>query len=190
MRLFDLVSVSRAAAIKVFGAKFKIYSTALSDWSMCKGQSSLCMTSLSVDTGRTSTMANAGTRQPLSVGKFVFYDGHCGYITSIDNALGFNRYNVLDLDSGITVQKYHYQLQPMKEDPLPVSVADDILFQLNPAPVVEEIKEKDDKKRFASVTADELDTIEANRNSSRTKRQTSWAVGIFKGESVAGPFKL
>ena len=44
-------------------------------------------------------------------------------------------------------------------------------------------EERTQKKRFADVTGEELDQIELNRNSARTKMQTTWAVGVFKVSS-------
>ena len=111
-------------------------------------------------------------------------DGRTCFIQSIENTIGYNVYILVDVDSGVTLRKSRYQIEPTT---INISaVADDSAFaQLPdalPVEIKEEKKEETVQKRFASVSSDDLDQIELNRSSIRTKRQTSWAVGILKGE--------
>ena len=114
----------------------------------------------------------------LQKGDFVTYSGRTCFIQQITNTIGQNQYQIIDIDSGLITIAARYELTY-----IPVTLvgkADDIPI---PMAMEEKTEETKDKVRFGDVTNEELDKIELDRNSSRTRMQTSWAVGIFKGRS-------
>ena len=112
----------------------------------------------------------------------------------ITNSLGFNPYNLVVIDIGIVLKVARDELTYILVQVLALAEADDMVSEQVKSEEKPGILQNIKKKRFASVTPDDLDKIELNRNSSRTKIQTSWAVGIFKGifahALCVSPFKL
>jgi hypothetical protein len=117
----------------------------------------------------------------VSTGDFVYTGTTLCYVESIENKLGWNTYNLVDLDSGRKLQKARHELI------LPdIKLLDDILEGGDAG-------EENNKnagnnsgkgsKRFAEITDSELDDLAINRNSKKTRNQTTWAVSIFKGET-------
>ena len=132
-----------------------------------------------------TTMASVNAaRVPPSVCQSVKTDGRKCFIQSIDTSLGYNQYFLIDMDSGAHLKRSRYELEPLPVELVPP--ADDNAFEDSmDEPTLQESEEKNGepaKKRFAAVSNEELDQIELNRTSIRTKRQTAWAVGIFKGK--------
>ena len=133
-------------------------------------------------------MASFQPQRLLQKGDHVYCEGRTCFIQHISNTLGFNEYHMVDIDSGVLLKRPRYKLEYVPVEVLAVgALADDTSFD-------EEIKENETvakspknegntKKRFASVSVQELDEIELNRNSSRTKMQTNWGVGVFRGIS-------
>lgn len=132
----------------------------------------------------------AGSAVPLiSVGDFVNYDGKTCYVENVFNNIGFNQYVIVDIDTGTVFTKARYQIQPVDVemvtgsdtdiDPFPdINIED--LMQKN-----EDKTPKTEESRFVTISNEDLDNLELNRNSLRTKSQTSWAVSIFRGETLA-----
>ena len=120
-------------------------------------------------------------------------------ILAINNVLGYNRYTIINLDSGqqYCVSKHqlsklnemyvdepdndmdHKQEQPAMDnipDPQPKQVAMDI----NPDPQQpESIGEK--QGRFVKKTEQEINEIETHTKARTTHQQTKWGVKILKG---------
>ena len=120
------------------------------------------------------------TQHLLKVTDYVKCEGRTCFIQEIDNSMGFNVYHIVDIDSGVKLRKPRYQLEFIPTELVAVGLADDIPWDeeiLETVPDQKEIKEK----QFATVSGQELDQIELNRNSTRTKMQTNWGVGVFKG---------
>ena len=119
----------------------------------------------------------------LSKGEYVNCGGKTCYIQDIVNPLGYNQYVLIDMDTGLVMKKARYEFTPIPGHIL--DEADDIPYPTtnNDDTKKNETTIEKQPSRFASVTAEDLDKIELNRNSTRTKMQTSWAIGVFKGES-------
>jgi hypothetical protein len=121
----------------------------------------------------------------LSSGDLVYSENCLCYIESIDNTLGWNIYHLVDFDSGRKLQKARHELT------LPDITLMDDTFETE-ADGTEEIqqneanKKEKGSKRFAEIGESDLDELAINRNSKRTRNQTTWAVSIFKGET---PYK-
>jgi hypothetical protein len=92
--------------------------------------------------------------------------------------LGFNQYCVVDIDTGISLNKARHQLE-MPEMKLLLNET----FEEADGTQKQEEKDKKSQKRFAEVTESDINDYALNRNSKRTRTQTVWAVSIFKGRS-------
>ena len=126
------------------------------------------------------TMAAFSGSPLLKISDYVFTEGRTCFVQQIENKLGFNTYVCVDLDSGVVLRKPRYQLE--KCDAQFLNLPDDFVF--DPAAVKVEKKEDLAQKRFQDMTEQELDDLAVNRNSYRTRKQTEWAVRIFKGETL------
>ena len=122
----------------------------------------------------------------LSVGQYVKNEGRLCMIQEIKNHLGFNQYFIVDMDSGVCLKRARYQIEPIELKGLP-GADDSEDFDDDNADSETANEEKNTSapaKRFLSVSSEELDSIEINRTSYRTRKQTIWAVNILKGEFV------
>ena len=123
-------------------------------------------------------------RTIFQVGEFVNSNGRTCYIEEIQNVLGFNRYILVDIDSGVTLNKAAFEIE--KTELKVVTVPEDMEMEMPDIPEIpkkNETTENTAKERFPKVSTKELDNIELNRTSENTKKQTSWAIMIFKGKT-------
>ena len=83
------------------------------------------------------------------------------------------------------MKKARYQIEPYNFDLLSILKSEPMEFQETEVKQQEEIQESDGnkEKRFKTMTEEELNEYALNRNSKRTKQQTTWAVAIFKGRN-------
>jgi hypothetical protein len=114
----------------------------------------------------------------VNIGDFVYTENKLCYVKSIENMLGFNQYCVVDIDTGISLNKARHQLE-MPEMKLLLNET----FEEADGTQKQEEKDKKSQKRFAEVTESDINDYALNRNSKRTRTQTVWAVSIFKGRS-------
>ena len=135
--------------------------------------------------GSRRTMATTMSANKLIVaGEYVRTDGRTCYVDHVSNTLGYNEYHLIDIDSGTQLKRARYQLEPMVALNL-VAVPDDNFERMADTMYIPHEKpQKETKKRFADVSVTELDQIEENRTSKRTRQQTVWAVSVFKGETL------
>jgi hypothetical protein len=127
----------------------------------------------------------AAPPKPLvSTGDFVHCEERLCYVEEIRNNLGFNQYVCIDMDSGVSLLKSRHEISVPEVtflDALNFEQNFDILPEMNrDTPKTEQ----NPTKRFAEVSSEELDDFALNRNSKRTREQTSWGVTIFKGETL------
>ena len=129
-------------------------------------------------------MATPGPLKLVSEGEYVITDGRTCFVDSISKTLGFNQYNLIDIDSGVMLKRARYQIEPTAA--MDVFVKPDEPFEI---PDFDSVKEENtdnaQKKRFVEVSMEDLDKIELNRTSKRTRQQTVWAVSVFKGKPLS-----
>ena len=89
------------------------------------------------------------------------------FIEEIANNLGYNVYYLIDLDSGVWLQRSRYQLEPIPVEVLAVGDDSDE-FTMETFAVPEKSEEN---KRFASVSGLELDEVELNCCSFNSKNR-------------------
>ena len=135
-----------------------------------------------------SATENVSAPSLLSKGDYVNASGRTCFIQDIQNNLGFNVYICVEMDSGVILRKSHYEI-----DKVHIEMVDlpDNFFQQPQAEVSEpEVPENDfeqteeESKRFQHMSDQDLDTLAENRNSHLTRKQTSWAIKIFRGRSI------
>lgn len=144
----------------------------------------------------------AATSAPtlFSVNEIVRVRGQVGLISGIVNQLGFNRYTVINIDTGEEMVAFGYELRHCDEvsaallPPMEVSFEDesegDAAASMGDQgvqavhPTGDETKadqQTDRGARWAKISDSELDTIAQNRHSGNTANQTKWAVSVFRG---------
>ena len=120
--------------------------------------------------------SNAPANFLLSAGQFVKTDGRLCMITEVKNVLGYNEYHLVDFDTGSPLKRARYKL-----DPTEFNLYDKEEEILKEKPTTQELPEVKES-RFKQHDEAQLNEFALNRNSKRTKQQTTWAVSIFKGK--------
>jgi hypothetical protein len=113
----------------------------------------------------------------VNTGDFVYTENKLCYVENISNNLGYNQYTVVEIDTGERMLKTRYQLE-MPEIKLLMSEN----FEAEDMTAKQAETEEKGRKRFLDVTESELDDFALNRNSKRTRIQTTWGVSVFKGK--------
>ena len=118
-------------------------------------------------------MATASRPPKFKPSDLVKYKDQGQYIVlSITNILGFNKYNIINIQNGEYEQAAIHEISKLGET---------IFNKEN-----EEMEESDDeteekKKRFPTLQPEDLDKIAQKRTEKATDKQTAWAIKIFKG---------
>lgn len=136
-------------------------------------------------------------QQQFSVGETVKVRNNVCQILSITNALGFNRYHVIEVDTGKShnCSKYEMEKAPeffacfnteMTDDNtedgnMMIEDEDDFVIDENMAMVDQPQVAVNPTARFPNVSDEDLNQLAEEKNSNQTKKQTSWAVKILKG---------
>ena len=126
-------------------------------------------------TTKMATKAPVPGFQPADV---VYYGDKGQYIVlAVEASLGFNRCHIMSLENGekeITnrheLTKVHSNIVGKPED-IPI-----------PDEKVEELNGNDNKPRFKTLNAEELDDLARKRTEKATDKQTTLALKIFKGK--------
>lgn len=117
----------------------------------------------------------------VKVGDLISTENKLCCVNRIEDTFGFNTYVLVELETGTVLRKHRHELQTLD------FLLDECVFEPNVGATEEKQNEEIEKKRskrFVSVTEQELDDFALNRNSKRTRKQTDWAVSIFKGETL------
>lgn len=135
----------------------------------------------------------------VNTGEIVCFQEKTCIVTNVNPDLGFNTYNLLDIDSGKTVRAHRHQLDKVNVVDLGLSLdysdneweADEhtsagASTSTEPTGAVyndpmPEIQLK--QSRFAKVTQEDLDKLSTERNAQNTTQQTKWGVKVFRGNS-------
>jgi hypothetical protein len=127
----------------------------------------------------------AAPKPLVEIGDFVKTGERVCFVESIENKIGFNTYILVDIDSGVTLRKARFEFDPIEVEYVSESEMAQFIEE-------NEVKQpKKEEKRFETLSNEELDQLAQNRISKNTKKQTSWGVSIFKGETlVYMPFKF
>ena len=120
----------------------------------------------------------------ISIYDYVKVGSRVCYVENITSDLGYRQYHLIDIDSGVQMKKSRYQIEPYNFDLLSILKKEDMEFEEKEPITEEKLQEsnEDKEKRFKTMTEEELNEYALNRNSKRTKQQTTWAVAIFKGK--------
>lgn len=127
----------------------------------------------------------------FTVGEIVKCQEKTCMITEIVNRLGFNRYQVTDIDTGHSFMAFSYELKRCDEIAaalLPEVFVDEVMEDEAAVPVepAMELMEWDTPvepapTRWAMLSEDEVDHIAENRHSKHTATQTKWAAKVLRG---------
>ena len=80
-----------------------------------------------IATRRQLTAADrASTQVPFAVSDLVTFRGHTCIILEIRREHGFHTYQLRDLDTGVIVRAFRYELKPADATPLLVDLSDDV----------------------------------------------------------------
>ena len=101
-------------------------------------------------------------------------------ILSIDNEIGFNKYTVIDLDSGLIYNAYKHQLSKREEIDIDGPIPEGTM-EVENEPKKEESVQEVKEGRFVKKTEEELKEIETHTKAHTTHQQTKWGVKILKG---------
>ncbi len=121
-------------------------------------------------------------------------DGYDGVIVQcIPTVFGFREFVVLLLDSGRTVKVNRLEVEKIDtldaDVDMGVAVEETVTFEAEPRtekPATQASTQR--SQRFATISNDaEIDELAASRVSIATKRQTNWAVRVFRGELILTP---
>ena len=121
-------------------------------------------------------MATPNARPPTFLpGDLLNYKGNtqCLMISSYAEG-GVNRYNVLNLDTRQNFVAFRHDLQLID--------LDYVLKDLDHEDLNFNLPEEPPKKRFKTVTKEQLDNIAAQKTEQSTQTQTKWAVKLFRGK--------
>ena len=128
----------------------------------------------------------------VTEGECVRFKGKTCLMNSITSRLGWNQYNLVDIDTGHSCVAARYQLERIPC--LDTDLVDDI-FEAEI--IVEETEEEvvgtnlDDEKPvgparlWSNRTEDDLVRLQENRHSKSTSQQTKWARKVFRGTSAS-----
>ena len=128
----------------------------------------------------------------VTVGECVSYDGKTCMVTSIENALGWNQYHLVDIDTGHSCVAARYQLTVI---PFLNTLMDGETFDTavrpteDPKTSVDTDLHVDDDGRgptrlWSNRTDLDLQRLQENRHSKSTSQQTKWATRVFRGTSA------
>ena len=136
----------------------------------------------------------------VEVGEFVISQGKTYQVIFVDNKYGFNKYKLIDIDSGNIIIAHRHQIDKMVdpidlESDFPLDGDAGMATASNPVGgdtymITENEEEKEETPRpstncgtgrFLQVTASDLDNIAEERSSKNTKVQTKWGVKILRG---------
>ena len=134
---------------------------------------------------------------PFTVNDIVQCSGKTCLITSITSPLGFNKFHLVDIDTGCSFVAYRHQLHhteiaaaliPNFEGEFDNEL--DNVIEAIEVDVVEEIEEIDEdlpeaavpNPRWGAATPAEVERLQANRHSAHTDTQTKWAAAMFRGK--------
>ena len=110
-------------------------------------------------------------------GEIVSCDGQGQYIVlSISNEIEFNLYHLIETNTGEkrTCSAMHLEKNGMTIEEEKKEDAIEIEEGIN--------EEKNEKKRFKTLSEQELDDLQRRRTEPSTDKQMRWAVRIFKGK--------
>ena len=122
-------------------------------------------------------------------GQFVSFNGTTCLVTGIDPKLGFNKYSLLDIDSGRSILAHRHELE--RVEVLDMGLEQELFgmdaeMDCGENSYVDLLDEEKPSRpvtdRFAKISTEELDKISAERNCPNTMQQTKWAMNIFRGE--------
>ena len=105
---------------------------------------------------------------------------HTCFVQDVENNLGFNVYICVDMDSGVLLRKSRFELEKIQGEMVDLP---DIMFEQPQVPALDEKPMEEETKRFHTLSDQELNTLAENRNSHMTRKQTCWAIKIFRGRS-------
>ena len=128
-----------------------------------------------------SATLNVSAPSLLSKGDYVDASGRTCFIQDIENKLGFNVYICIDMDSGVVLRKSRYEIEKIEGEMVDLP---DNFFEKPEVPENDGEDTEDETRRFQSVSDQDLDNLAENRNSYMTRKQTSWAIKIFRGRSI------
>ena len=113
----------------------------------------------------------------------------------MDTRYGFNKYSLLDVDSGKQITAHRHQL--LKLDVIELdfdSPMDTIEGDAGPPTQISTLPSEDNETnepnsttRFLSVTENDLDKLASERSSQTTQQQTKWGIKVFRGTCNMSP---
>ena len=121
-------------------------------------------------------MATAKPVPRFAPADLVKYQGEGEYmVLSVNNVLGFNKFQLINIRNGQQVQASSHELQKIRDDILKAEEDEESeVFEGNETVVP--------KARFTTLNAEELDNLAKKRTEPGTDKQTKWAIKIFKGK--------
>ena len=136
--------------------------------------------------------ASSQHQQPFTVNEIIKYCETTCLITGISNKLGFNSYQLIDIDTGTSFTGYGYQLMHTEEVAAALlpdfgNEGEDTLDtpDIGTTECEEESSMGENGGRWADVSEKDIENLAANRHSKHTANQTKWAVKVFKGTVLA-----
>lgn len=125
-----------------------------------------------------------------NIGDFVSVEEQMYVINNIiQTPMGFNRYEVVNIDTGTSMQVAKHQLSTiLVEDieELTCEWTENLLPDASDKTVAEKVVHVDNNNgsnicRHATLSEDEIDSIAQQRLAQNTEQQTRWAVSLLKG---------
>ncbi len=112
-------------------------------------------------------------------------------ITDIESNLGFNTYELLDLDSpdsAIIRHASRHELEEIRSGDLDLDLAFEPKMKELPTASYPATKPAPSSSRFVRVSPDCLDQLAEERLSTNTIAQTKWSLKVFRGKY--GPYHI
>lgn len=120
----------------------------------------------------------------VECGQFVCYENKTCLVTAVEPNLGFNRYSLLDIDTGKTISAHRFQLErvAVMDLDLNTNIEMDAGIDFQESSTNESTLEEQGK-RFLQLTDKDLDMLSAERNCKNTIQQTKWGINVLRGRS-------
>ena len=123
-------------------------------------------------------------RSTFEVGEVCYLGAKSVLILNITAQLGFNKYHVIDIDTGEQAMVHRHELFKSAEVNLRDDSDDDLQIDVKENDAINENENEQPNQRFATTTEEDLNNIESNTKAQTTHNQTKWGVKIFKGEQL------